>query len=112
MNRLRRRLIQSIFGLFGSVTLPVSAQTEFTLEIKNHLFFPETVHIPAQQRVRLVVINHDATAEEFESSSLSREKIIPGRSKTIILIGPLSPGHYSFFGEFNPTTAVGTIVAE
>ncbi|MDB2553734.1 cupredoxin domain-containing protein, partial [Gammaproteobacteria bacterium] len=31
--------------------------------------------------------------------------------ETIIFIGPLAPGIYTFFGEFFPKTAQGVIVA-
>lgn len=84
---------------------------EFTLEIRQHLFVPDTLTVPAGTKVRLRVINHDPTPEEFESYSLNREKVIMGHQQTIIFIGPLSPGSYDFFGEFNPRTAVGRIVA-
>jgi hypothetical protein len=36
--------------------------------------------------------------------------LYPGR-KSVIYIGPLSPGRYDFFGEFSPNTARGTVVA-
>jgi hypothetical protein len=35
-----------------------------------------------------------------------------GGLKAVIFIGPLSPGEYPFFGEFNPTTALGTIIVK
>lgn len=88
------------------------AASEYLLEIRNHLFFPEKIYLPANKKIRLVIINHDATAEEFESRSLNREKIIPANSRSIIFIGPLNKGTYDFFGEFNPNTAVGEIIVE
>ena len=51
-------------------------------------------------------------AKEFESYELNREKVIPGLSKGVVFIGPLRPGRYPFFGEFNQKTAQGVIVAE
>lgn len=80
------------------------------LEIRDHLFFPATIEIPADTKVRLLVINNDPTAEEFESYPLNREKVIAGNSRGVIFIGPLSPGEYSFFGEFFPRTAQGKVV--
>jgi hypothetical protein len=35
-----------------------------------------------------------------------------GSAKAIIFIGPLKPGEYPFFGEFNPKTAQGKVIAE
>lgn len=82
------------------------------ISIKDHRFDPETVTVPAGKPVKLVVTNLDATPEEFESHELNREKIIAGGGKAVILIGPLEPGTYPFFGEFHQDTARGQIVAE
>jgi len=80
------------------------------LRIKDHLFFPETLEIPADTKVKLLVINEDPTSEEFESYELNREKVIPGNRKAVIFIGPLPAGEYPFFGEFYPKTAQGKVV--
>lgn len=82
------------------------------LEIRDHLFTPEEISIPANTKVKLVVYNRDATPEEFESYELNREKVILGGNKANIFIGPLAPGVYPFFGEFNPRTAQGRVVVE
>ncbi len=89
-----------------------AAATEvFTIEIRNHLFYPSEVIIPANQKVKLVIYNRDNTPEEFESYELNREKVILGNRKGVIFIGPLEPGEYPFFGEFYPETAIGKIIA-
>ncbi len=62
--------------------------------------------------MRLLVENKDATPEEFESHSLKIEKVIPGKSKATIFVGPLKAGEYKFVGEFNEKTAQGVIVAK
>jgi heme/copper-type cytochrome/quinol oxidase subunit 2 len=84
----------------------------FEVEIRDHLFHPEDIHIPANTKVKLVLYNRDATPEEFESYELNREKVIMGGRKANIFIGPLEPGTYPFFGEFNPKTAQGRVVVE
>jgi len=83
----------------------------FEIEIRNHLFEPSELIIPANTKVKLIVYNRDPTPEEFESYELNREKIIMGNRKAVVFIGPLKPGRYPFFGEFNPKTAQGTIIA-
>lgn len=92
-------------------TLPhtVSAAPTVELEIINHVFQPSALEIPAGQKVRLLVVNRDPTPEEFESYELNREKVIAGNAKAVIFVGPLAPGEYPFFGEFNPKTAQGVI---
>lgn len=92
--------------------LPAHAAASFTIVIKDHKFEPATLEVPAGERVKLVVDNQDPTPEEFESHDLMREKIINGNSKGIVFIGPLEPGTYSYFGEFNMDTALGTIIAK
>jgi len=59
---------------------------EYHIEIKNHLFYPAKIAIPANEKV-----------------------IFPHRSATIF-IGPLPAGEYSFFGEYNPHSARGKII--
>lgn len=99
----------------ASIFLPafaVAADTpSFEIIIKNHRFQPETLEIPANTKVKLVVKNQDPTPEEFESYELNREKVIPGNSQATIFVGPLEPGTYPFFGEFNQKTAQGKIIA-
>lgn len=109
-------MIRTIMIIFLLFALPVTglkaAVPEIQLEIRDHLFFPATVEVPANRKVRLFIINNDPTPEEFESYELNREKVIPGNSKTVIFIGPLEPGEYPFFGEFFPKTAQGKVVAK
>lgn len=89
-----------------------SGTPEFQIEIRGHLFYPAELTVPAGQKVKLLVLNQDATPEEFESFELNREKVILGKRKAVIFIGPLRPGRYPYFGEFHPETAQGMIIAE
>lgn len=81
------------------------------IEIRNHLFEPSEIVVPANTKIKLMVYNRDSTPEEFESYELNREKVIVGNRKAVIFIGPLKPGEYPFFGEFHPNTAQGMIIA-
>lgn len=96
----------------GSVSTASAADPEFIIVIKNHVFTPSEVRIPANTKVKLIVDNQDATAEEFESKDLKREKVIPAMSKGTISVGPLKAGKYSFFGEFHEKTARGAVIVE
>lgn len=90
----------------------LAADPEVLLVIKSHKFEPSELKVPAGQRVKLVVHNQDPTPEEFESHSLNREKVLPAGSKVSIYIGPLKPGRYSFYGEYNEASAKGVVVAQ
>lgn len=93
------------------LALPLIAETRvFEIFLKDHLFTPSTLYVPADEKVKLVVHNQDPTPEEFESFSLNREKVILGQGKGVVFIGPLQPGEHVFIGEYNPDTARGTIV--
>jgi plastocyanin domain-containing protein len=85
---------------------------EYTLTIKNHRFTPAEIKVPANKRVQLTVVNDDPTPEEFESHEMKVEKVIPGKTKAVVRIGPLKPGRYPFVGEFNEATAKGVVIAE
>lgn len=86
--------------------------SEFTLIIKDHKFLPAGFILPANKKIKLIVDNQDESAEEFESYSLNREKVIPGKTQSKIFIGPLKPGNYDFFGDFHPNTAKGQITVQ
>ena len=82
------------------------------IEIREHLFYPAEVEVPSNTKIKLLVINQDSTPEEFQSYELNREKVVLGNSRTVIFIGPLLPGEYPFFGEFNISTAQGKVIAK
>ncbi|TAK91744.1 MAG: cupredoxin domain-containing protein [Burkholderiaceae bacterium] len=105
---LRLSLLLLAFPVMALAADPV----EVNLAIRDHRFDPAELHVPAGQKIRLIVENKDSTPEEFESHELNREKVIPGNTKSPLYIGPLQPGRYHFFGDFNPKTAQGDIVAE
>lgn len=108
----------TILRLLPAVLLLVAAAAgaagipEIPLTLRDHRFTPSEIPIPANVKVKLVIDNQDAAPEEFDSHALNREKVIPGKSKVSIFIGPLPPGRYPFMGEFNAATAQGVVVAQ
>jgi plastocyanin len=107
--RLTRSLAFAALALFAA-SAAAEAPPEFTLTLRAHKFEPAELVVPAGQKVKIKVVNADATPEEFESHELNREKVIPGNATALIFVGPLPPGEYPFFGEFNPKTAQGKLV--
>lgn len=98
-----------------SLAMPLAALAQlpqYTIIIKDHRFQPPELTVPAGKRVRLVIDNQDATPEEFESHELRVEKIIPGRTQGTVIVGPLKPGSYPFFGEFHESSAQGVLHAK
>ena len=82
----------------------------YTLTIKDHRFAPAELVVPAHTKVRLIVVNDDATAEEFESHELNREKVVTGNARITVFVGPLKPGRYPYFGDFHQATAQGALI--
>ncbi|HEY7665618.1 MAG TPA: cupredoxin domain-containing protein [Xanthobacteraceae bacterium] len=97
-----------------ALTLPSvgALAQEFNLVIRGHKFEPAEIRIPAGKRVSIYVSNEDATPEEFDSTALKVEKVIPGKSRGLVRVGPLDPGRYEFIGEFHADTAKGVVIAE
>lgn len=111
---MRRLVVLSALSVFALLpAVPALADdAPVTIVIKNHAFEPAQVKVPANKRVTLLVDNQDATSEEFESAELKVEKIVGGRKQMKVMIGPLKPGKYPFFGEFHEATAQGVVLAE
>lgn len=99
-------------GLAWTAASQADTPSSYPLTVKDGRFSPDTLEVPAGKKIKLVVKNEGPGAEEFESHDLNREKLIPVGKSVDILIGPLKPGTYGFFGEFHPNTAKGRIVAK
>ena len=113
-NIIARFWVSLVMGIL--VWVPVlalaAAMPEYTLVIKDHHFEPASLKIAANTKVKVIIDNQDASAEEFESAALKREKLIKGGKKATILLGPLAPGTYAYTGEFHQETARGEIIAQ
>lgn len=94
----------------GLLSFAAFARQEFVLVIKDHLFFPGHLYVPAGQKLKIRLQNQDTTPEEFESFALNREKVVLGQSEAVLYLGPLQPGEYEFFGDFHPDSAKGTLI--
>ena len=101
--------------LYLCLCLPLAAfaaENDYLLVIQDHRFQPAELVVPAGKKIKLSIENRDPTPEEFESHALNREKVVAGKSTITIFVGPLSPGRYPFFGEFNERTAQGALIVQ
>ncbi|MDQ2822267.1 MAG: cupredoxin domain-containing protein [Pseudomonadota bacterium] len=111
MNRFAASALVAV--LAGAICAPTQAAvSEYTLTIRDHRFTPSELTIPANTKVKLLVVNEDATPEEFESHQLNREKVVTGNATISVYVGPLKPGRYTFFGDFHQDTAQGVLVVQ
>ena len=105
-------LLRAAVAGVPAAALAQAKPEEIAVTIENNRFVPAEVKVKANQPFVLVVTNKDAKPEEFESKELRIEKVIPGGKTASIRVRALKPGTYPFFGEYNPKTAQGRIVAE
>jgi hypothetical protein len=84
---------------------------KYTITLKNNIFEPSVLYVPANKKIKIKIINLDDEPEEFDSFDLNREKVLFPNRPAIIYIGPLTQGEYKYFGEFHPNLATGKIVA-
>ena len=113
MNRtvMPRLLLLLGVALFAAGGLHAQ-ESEVRIVIRDHKFEPAEITVPAGTKLKLVIDNQDATAEEFESYELNREKVVPAKGQVTLFVGPLKPGRYPFFGDFHKETAKGALVAK
>jgi Cupredoxin-like domain len=76
----------------------------FPIVIKNNQFIPSEVQIPAGVKVKLIVRNENQSPSEFESNQFHREKVVGPGQEITVYVGPLDPGSYEFFDDFNSQT--------
>jgi hypothetical protein len=81
-----------------------AADPQIVISIKDHQFEPSDVPTPAGAKVELIIKNEQAVNAEFESSVLHREKIVQAGGQISVFVGPLDPGTYEFFDDFNRAT--------
>ena len=116
-NLLKNNTFLSFFcalvGLSAIAGVPaLAADPVYNMTLKDHVFSPDTIEIPANTKATLIVKNEDSTPEEFDSDQLHREKVIPAGKEAVINIGPLKPGTYEFQGEYHEATAKGRVVVK
>ena len=91
---------------------PALADTTIAVTLKDHKFSPSVIKVKANEPSMIILSNEDDTADEFDSTALKVEKVVPGHAKGNVRIRALAPGKYPFMGEYHAATAQGVVVAE
>jgi hypothetical protein len=99
-----RSLALTILLLAAAAIPALAADAQVQISIKDHQFVPSDVPAPAGVKVELIVKNEQVANAEFESTVLHREKIVPAGGQISVFVGPLDPGTYEFFDDFNQAT--------
>ena len=102
-------------ALFAFVTLFAttanSAETGQVLVIRANQFQPAQIDVPQGVKVKLTIRNEALLPAEFESYDLSREIVVAPGGQATLFIGPLKPGRYEFFNDFDRSMK-GVVVAK
>ncbi len=115
MKRMLRALpMTAVFALAAPLlaATPARADAPIIVHLKNHRFTPSVIKVKANKPAMIMLYNDDATADEFNSSSLKIENVVAGHNKGNIRLRALAPGKYPFMGEFHAETAQGVVMAE
>jgi hypothetical protein len=89
----------------------LAQEPSYSLTIEGGKFQPATLTVKAGVKFKLSVTNKGTKPAEFESAELNREKVVPAGGSITVYIGPLSPGTYTFFDDFDQKNR-GQIVAK
>ncbi|MCE7029508.1 cupredoxin domain-containing protein [Jiella avicenniae] len=100
------------FAALAVSPAPAADVPTFEMTLKDHVFTPSEIEVPANQRFQIELTNADATPDEFDSHDLRVEKVVGGGQTGIIRIQPLVPGRYMFMGEYHAATARGVVTAK
>lgn len=115
MRMMRNSALALVLALATAI-LSTAARSDdmpvFHIELKDGTITPMRIEVPANQDIKLEVVNAGTTPAEFESKQLRKEKVLaPGVTSAIVIRG-LDPGEYQFFDEFHPEAGNATLVAK
>ena len=108
----RRHIAAAWLAAMTAAAPPARAEDVPALVLHRHRFVPDRIVVHAHAKFRLLVLNTDDTAEEFQSSRLNRERLVPAGATITLYLGPLDPGEYPFCGDFHQDSAHGVLIAQ
>lgn len=101
-------------AVFATIAVPVLAAAELhtvQLDIRDGVFTPIELRVPAGKKIKIAIHNTGTTAAEFESVELRKEKVLAPGASSFVVIAPLRVGTYTFFDDFHLDMPKGRIVA-
>lgn len=101
-------MLLCLFPLFASA----DELAVYTITIKDGVFEPQSIDVPAGQRFKISVKNIGSGPAEFENLSMRVEKVLGAGVESFVVIHPLKPGSYHFIDEFHMDMAGFDIVVK
>jgi hypothetical protein len=113
MRRLPVLLVLAWSGtLPGGNAVAAGELPAFEIVVRDGVFTPARLEVPAGSRVKLVLVNEGPGPLEFENDEMRIEKVIGPGARSFVVLPKLKPGEYDFVDEFNPITGELKVIAK
>lgn len=106
------RILLLILMLLVPYMVHAAPLQTYEITIKDGVFDPPSLEVPANERMRINVTNAGTGPAEFENLSLRVEKVLGPGVQSFVVIHPLKPGSYHFIDEFHMDLAGFEIIAK
>lgn len=110
MSALRLTIFFAAFALASTAT--AQSLDTFTVVVRDGVFIPARIEVPAGRRIKLVLINEGPGPLELENDEMRIEKVLNAGARSFIVLPKLKPGEYDFVDEFNPITGELKVIAK
>lgn len=97
-------------ALPGGMAVAAEELPAFEIVVRDGVFTPAKIGVPAGRRIKLVLVNEGPGPLEFENDEMHIEKVLSAGARSFVVLPKLKPGAYEFIDEFNPIT--GLLVVE
>ena len=88
-----------------------AALPTWTISVKDGVFTPKRLEVPAGQRIKFILKNEGPGPLEFENADLHVEKILAANAESFVVV-KLPPGEHMFVDEFNIATGELLVIAK
>jgi hypothetical protein len=82
------------------------------LSIRDGVFSPQRLEVPAATRIKLVLKNEGPGPLEFENAEMNIEKVLAAGAESFVVLPRMKPGEYEFVDEYNIVTGVMTVIVK
>lgn len=109
---MTKRLLIALAAV--AIAAPARAQElpAFEIVMKDGVFSPERLEVPAGKRIKLVLKNQGRGPAEFENLGMRVEKVLAPGVTSFVVLHNLRPGEYRFVDEFRPGGGTLTLIAK
>jgi hypothetical protein len=94
----------------GHAQSPPAYIPSYSVTIKDGVFTPKRLEVPAGQRIKLMLKNEGPGPLEFENADLHVEKILAAGAESFVVV-KLPAGEHMFVDEFNIATGELLVIA-